>query len=119
MSVYLSVARDMTSIDAEALIIVAAGHACDFIADAYAPSGVCYLLPVSPLQRAWRQHGREWIEHYGQVRAQNVGYVSVSVPVQRPVLMWALVDAMMVGADDACEQVLDLLGASMDRALAD
>lgn len=70
--------------------------ACDFIAYAYAPSGVCYLLPVAPLQRAWRQHGRQWIKEYGQRRAQNLGYVSVSVPVPRAVLMWAIVDAMMV-----------------------
>jgi hypothetical protein len=70
--------------------------ACDFIAYAYAPSGVCYLLPVVPLQRAWRQHGRLWIREYGQRRAQNPGYVSVSVPVPRAVLMWAIVDAMVV-----------------------
>lgn len=72
--------------------------ACDFIAYAYAPSGVCYLLPVVPLQRAWRHHGRAWIKEYGQRRAQNPGYVSVSVPVPRAVLMWAIVDAMMVTA---------------------
>lgn len=72
--------------------------ACDFIAYAYAPSGVCYLLPVVHLQRAWRQHGRTWIAEYGQRRAQNVGYVSVSVPVPRAVLMWAIVDAMMVSS---------------------
>jgi hypothetical protein len=72
--------------------------ACDFIAYAYAPSGVCYLLPVVPLQRAWRQHGRQWIKDYGQRRAQNPGYVSVSVPVPRAVLMWAIVDAMVVSA---------------------
>jgi len=73
--------------------------ACDFIAYAYAPSGVCYLLPVVPLQRAWRQHGRQWIKEYGQRRAQNPGYVSVGVPVPRAVLMWAIVDAMVVQAE--------------------
>ncbi|MBV9842415.1 MAG: hypothetical protein JOY99_12950 [Sphingomonadaceae bacterium] len=72
--------------------------AADFIAYAYAPSRVCYLLPVVPLQRAWRQHGREWIKRYGQVRAQNIGYVSVSVPVPRATLMAALIDAMMITA---------------------
>ena len=70
--------------------------ACDFVAYAYAPSGICYLLPVVPLQRAWRQHGRQWIKEYGQRRAQNPGYVSVGVPVPRGVLMWAIVDAMMI-----------------------
>ena len=71
--------------------------ACDFIAYGFAPSGVCYLLPVAPLQRAWRQHGRQWIKRYGQRRAQNPGYVSVSVPVPRAVLMRAIVEAMVVG----------------------
>ena len=70
--------------------------ACDCVAYAYAPSGVGYLLPIVPLQRAWRQHGREWIKRYGQIRAQSVGYVSVSVPGPRSVLMSAIVDAMMV-----------------------
>ena len=70
--------------------------ACDFIAYAFAPSGVCYLLPVVPLQRAWRQHGKEWIRLYGTRRAQNVGYVSVSVPVPKDVLMRAIADAMIV-----------------------
>ncbi|WP_419816148.1 hypothetical protein [Glacieibacterium sp.] len=70
--------------------------ACDFIAYAYAPSGVCYLLPVAPLQRAWRQRGRAWVERYGTRRAFNPGYVSVGVPVPRPVLMGAIAEAMMV-----------------------
>ena len=72
--------------------------ACDFIAYAYAPSGVCYLLPVAPLQRAWRQHGREWAERYGQRRAVNPGYVSVGVPVPRGELLHAIAQAMMVVA---------------------
>jgi hypothetical protein len=72
--------------------------ACEFVAYSFAPSGVCYLLPVMPLQRAWRQRGREWIGDYGQRRAQNPGYVSVNVPVPKAVLMWAIVDAMIVGA---------------------
>jgi hypothetical protein len=70
--------------------------ACDFIAYAYAPSGVCFLLPVVPLQRAWRQHGRTWLQLYGTRRAQNPGYVSVNVPVPRGVLMQAIVEAMFV-----------------------
>jgi hypothetical protein len=70
--------------------------AADFIGYGFAPSGVVYLLPVVPLQRAWRQHGRRWIELYGQRRAQNPGYVSVSVPVPREVLMGAIMDAMVV-----------------------
>ena len=70
--------------------------AADFIAYAYAPAATCVLLPVPALQRAWRQHGRQWIGLYGQRRATNPGYTSVSVPVPRGVLMQAIVEAMFV-----------------------
>lgn len=70
--------------------------ACDFIAYAYAPSGVCFLLPVVPLQRAWRQKGRDWIKLYGVRRAANPGYTSCNVPVPRAVLMQAIMEAMML-----------------------
>ncbi len=70
--------------------------AADFIAYAYAPAATCVLLPVPALQRAWRQHGRQWIGLYGQRRAANQGYTSVSVPVPRGVLMQAIVEAMFV-----------------------
>lgn len=40
--------------------------ACDFIAYAFAPSGVVYLLPVQLLQRAWRLNGKEWIRLTGR-----------------------------------------------------
>lgn len=70
--------------------------ACDFIAYAYAPSGRCFLLPVPALQRAWRHHGRQWIETYGRRSAYNPGYVSVSVPVPTEVLMQAIVRAMVL-----------------------
>ncbi|AYJ88017.1 hypothetical protein D3Y57_14295 [Sphingomonas paeninsulae] len=70
--------------------------ACDFIAYAYAPSGRCFLLPVPALQRAWRHHGRRWIETYGRRSAYNPGYVSVSVPVPTEALMQAIVQAMVL-----------------------
>jgi hypothetical protein len=70
--------------------------ACDFIAYAFAPSQRCYLLPVVPLQRAWRLYGRQWIALFGQRRAQNIGYVSTSVPVPIEVVMRAIVQAMLV-----------------------
>lgn len=70
--------------------------AADFIAYAHAPATTCVLLPVPALQRAWRQHGRQWIGLYGQRRARNPGYTSVSVPVPRGVLMQAIVEAMFV-----------------------
>jgi hypothetical protein len=69
---------------------------CDFIAYAYVPSRTCYLLPTPTLQRAWKLHGREWAKRYGEIRAQNPGYVTTSVPVPRDVLLRALQDAMTV-----------------------
>lgn len=70
--------------------------ACDFIAYAFAPSRRCYLLPVALLQRAWRLHGRQWIEDHGQRRALNVGYVTTSVPVPLGELAQAMLQAMLV-----------------------
>ena len=70
--------------------------ACDFIAYAFAPSRRCYLLPVAPLQRAWRLSGRQWVEQYGQRRARNVGDVSANVPVPIVELMGAMVRAMVL-----------------------
>lgn len=70
--------------------------ACDFVAYAFAPSRRCYLLPVAPLQRAWRLYGRQWIDRYGQRRAHNVGYVSTNVPVPIDVLLHAMADAMVI-----------------------
>jgi len=82
--------------------------ACDFIAYAYAPTETCYLLPVAPLQRAWRQRGREWLVAYGTRRARNPGYTSVGVPVPRDVLMLAIVDAMMVATRERREMPTQL-----------
>ncbi len=70
--------------------------ACDFIAYAFAPSRKCYLLPVVPLQRAWRLSGRQWLVEYGQRRAQNVGYTSINVPVPIETLLAAMAAAMLL-----------------------
>lgn len=70
--------------------------ACDFIAYAFVPSQTCYLLPVLPLQRAWRLFGRAWAERYGEIKAHNRGYVTTSVCVPKDVLLSALTDAMIV-----------------------
>lgn len=72
--------------------------ACDFIAYAFAPTGECFLMPVAPLQRAWRQRGRAWMEQYGTRRARNVGYVTASVPVPKRVLLDGIAAAMLVQA---------------------
>ena len=53
----------------------------DYIAYAIAPLGRCYLLPVMQLQLAWSRNGDLWRQQYRSVRAQNNGYVTVSVGV--------------------------------------
>jgi hypothetical protein len=70
--------------------------ACEFIAYAFVPIATCYLLPTVTLQRAWRLHGRTWAQKYQEVRAQNRGYVTVSVPVPIGELFAALADAMKI-----------------------
>lgn len=85
--------------------------ACDFIAYAFAPTGVCYLLPVPALQRAWRMFGRDWIKHYGKRRAYNPGYVSVSVPVPKTELIWAIAQAMIVDPKPARQASGDKVSA--------
>lgn len=72
--------------------------ACDFIAYAFAPARKCYLLPVAPLQRAWRLHGIAWSRTYGHRRARNPNYVSASVPVPIPILMREIMRAMVLQA---------------------
>ena len=77
--------------------------ACEFIAYAFVPSRVCYLLPTLTLQRAWRLHGPAWIQKYQEIRAQNQGYVTVSCAVPTKTLMDALADAMVVGWSNESE----------------
>jgi len=40
---------------------------CDYIAYAIAPLGKCYMLPVLPLQEAWRRREAEWAREYPRV----------------------------------------------------
>lgn len=70
--------------------------ACDFIAYAFAPSRKCYLLPVAPLQRAWRDCGAEWTGAYGYRRARNPSWTTASVPVPIRELMREDARAMIV-----------------------
>lgn len=69
---------------------------CDFIAYAFVQSGLCYLLPTLLLQRAWREYGRAWVKDYPEVRAQNRGYVTVSIAVPKDVVLDAIRDVIVV-----------------------
>jgi hypothetical protein len=67
---------------------------CEFIAYAMIPSRLCYLLPTLQLQAAWRIHGRRWVQEYKPIRAQNRGYITLSVAVPPDVLFGAMQTAM-------------------------
>lgn len=70
--------------------------ACDYIAYAFVPSQVCYLIPFLELRRAWQQNGKKWVSQYGYRDAKNKGYVTRSCPVPTEVLFDALKAAMRV-----------------------
>lgn len=81
--------------------------ACEFIAYALVPSHRCYLLPTLTLQRAWRRHGRAWCEQYKPIRAQNNGYVTLSVAIPTDILLSAVSDAMCIKWEAANNNMLD------------
>jgi hypothetical protein len=54
------------------------------------------LFPTLTLQRAWRLHGREWVETCREVRAQNKGYCTVSTAVPIEQLLAAISEAICV-----------------------
>ena len=82
---------------------IAKDLACDFVAYAYLETQRCFLLPFPLLRRAWKQHGREWVEkaesqeeEFRKVVARNQGYITTSVAVSWNVLSEALTDSMVI-----------------------
>jgi hypothetical protein len=70
--------------------------ACDYIAYAFAPDRIAYLLPFQQLRRAWIDNGRDWIARHKEIRADNGKYVTVSVAVPLPELLDKLREAMTI-----------------------
>jgi len=66
----------------------------DYIAYAIAPLGRCYLLPVVQLQLAWRDHGHHWRSKWGDRKARNCGYWTISTPVPVKPLFAAIGDCL-------------------------
>ena len=64
--------------------------ACDYIAYAIAPLGVCYLFPVNQLQLAWEKNKDTWFKMYRSCRALNKGYGTWFLPVPVNVLYRAI-----------------------------
>ena len=73
---------------------------CQFIAYAILPQKHCYLWPVVPLQRAWKQNGENWIKQYGYRYAQNQGYRTINCPVPMVELMRKISVAMFFRWDN-------------------
>jgi hypothetical protein len=76
---------------------------CDFIAYAYIPTQICYLLPFQLLRRALVVKAAEWNSNahanrngFRWVDAKNCGYTTRSIAVPTKVLMDAIVGAMQV-----------------------
>ena len=71
----------------------------DYIAYAFPSSGRCYLLPFRDLQRAWKVHGRDWIERYQRVLGKNCGYTTECIAVPIDVVLYAITDGMFFAFD--------------------
>ncbi len=69
---------------------------CDVIAYAVLPYRRVYLLPVVPLQQAWRVHGEAWRKQYGAIEAPNDGYETLSCCVPVKDLFRAIFECMRV-----------------------
>lgn len=77
--------------------------ACDFIAYAFIPSEICYLLPFLQMRRAWTTNRYDWCAKaennecgFRFVDAVNEGYTTRSVAVPTGISLAAIRDAMTV-----------------------
>jgi hypothetical protein len=75
----------------------------DFIAYAVAPSAICYLLPVLPLQRAWKQNAAQWWpmakanqNGFAIKKSENFGWITCNVAVPTRELYRAMAEASII-----------------------
>lgn len=54
---------------------------CDYIAYAFMPSGIAFLLPVNQLQTAWLKNKIGWLRKYKTRAAINDSYKTLNCPV--------------------------------------
>ena len=54
---------------------------CDYIAYAFMPSGIAFLLPVNQLQTAWFKNKISWLHKYKTRVAINDSYKTLNCPV--------------------------------------
>lgn len=69
---------------------------CDYIAYAVEPLGKCYLLPAPQLRLAWQKNGKKWYANNFKPKADNGGWVTVSVVVPAQELMNELSEALVI-----------------------
>lgn len=76
---------------------------CDYIAYAFVPTQMCYLLPFQLLKRAFEQNREDWhfncqhgIDGFRIVEASNHNYVTQSAAIPIAVLLNALKEALVV-----------------------
>ena len=70
--------------------------ACDFIAYAWETRQECLLLPFLTLRKVWLENGRDWIERYKTIRAENRSYTTESIAVPTETLVSAIAESMLV-----------------------
>lgn len=66
----------------------------DYIAYAIAPLGICYMLPVVPLQKAWLENCSQWRTKYKTINAKNNGWTTASLCVPASVVLGSISDWM-------------------------
>lgn len=69
---------------------------CNYIAYAIIPSRMCYLLPVEPLQAAWKKNKVAWLNSFGERKARNSGYNTLNCPVPIKDLFMAIGQALRI-----------------------
>lgn len=69
---------------------------CDYIAYAVEPLGKCYLLPVPQLRLAWKKNGQRWWDNNFKPKADNGGWVTVSVVVPAEELLTEIRNCLVV-----------------------
>lgn len=65
----------------------------DFILYVNLPLSNAYWLPVAPLQRAWKIHGKSWIKRR-TIPAYNHGYETLNTPVTVPEMNDAIIESL-------------------------
>lgn len=75
--------------------------AIDYLAYAFMPTRKVYLLPWQILRVAWETNKRIWKSKHKEIRAQNKGYVTISVAVPTREVMHAIAYASIVHVSEA------------------